>query len=176
MTNCAVKRQRQVEHSKKSISEALLRLLSRYDFKQITVSQITAAAGVARNTFYRNFDSKDAILHYTLESTLNEALDTLSAIEKPTLRDLIRWRISLVRQRPWLIHIESQPVPELMLQRFARKSISRFGGLIQTEDPYRFTFVQAGLQAVTKQWVKGGCIEPDEEMVDRVLSYIPNSG
>lgn len=40
------------------ISEALILLLEKKEFSEITIKEITKKAGVNRSTYYRNFKSK----------------------------------------------------------------------------------------------------------------------
>lgn len=47
---------------KKQITEALLKLLEQHEFEEISISQVTALAQVSRNSFYRNYESREDIL------------------------------------------------------------------------------------------------------------------
>jgi AcrR family transcriptional regulator len=58
----------QIEQSKAWIFEALIRLLDKKPWHKITVSDITETAGVARQTFYRHYVSKDAVILQFLEN------------------------------------------------------------------------------------------------------------
>ena len=50
---------------KTQITKAMLTLLEQYGFDEISISQITSFAQVSRNSFYRNYKSKeDILLHY----------------------------------------------------------------------------------------------------------------
>ena len=46
------------ERSKKTIAGALLKVMQIYDYKEITITQITQEADVSRKTFYRHFRDK----------------------------------------------------------------------------------------------------------------------
>ena len=46
------------------ISQALLHLMQKKAYSQITIQEITAEAGVNRSTYYRNFTSKETIIQY----------------------------------------------------------------------------------------------------------------
>ncbi len=47
---------------KTQITKAMLKLLEQYEFDEISISQITNLAQVSRNSFYRNYKSKEDIL------------------------------------------------------------------------------------------------------------------
>jgi len=50
------------------IRDALLSLMKRYSYKSITITQICQEARVVRQTYYRNFTSKDAIVKFHLDN------------------------------------------------------------------------------------------------------------
>lgn len=52
--------------SKSALAQSLLRLMMTKDFADISISEITAGAGLARQTFYTNFDRREDILTYLL--------------------------------------------------------------------------------------------------------------
>ncbi len=47
---------------KRQITNALLTLLEQHEFSELSISQITDAAQVSRNSFYRNYSDKEDIL------------------------------------------------------------------------------------------------------------------
>ncbi len=53
--------------SKECIYEALVRLLSKKKYNQITITELIETAGVGRSTFYRNYDTLDDILEERLQ-------------------------------------------------------------------------------------------------------------
>ena len=55
------------EQSKKRIANALLVALERYDYKEITITQLAGEANLSRKTFYRLFADKDDVLSYLFE-------------------------------------------------------------------------------------------------------------
>ncbi len=55
---------------RESITEALLRLMSKKDFSEISISELTKTAGVSRVSFYRNYESKEDILLQHMENTV----------------------------------------------------------------------------------------------------------
>lgn len=57
---------------KSYIVEALFQLLKSQNFYTLSISHITDRAGVNRSTYYRNFSSKVAIIHYYFEKLMIE--------------------------------------------------------------------------------------------------------
>lgn len=65
--------------SKKVITEALLLLMKKYPYAEITVKQILLETDLSRKTFYRNFLSKDDVLNSFIDTILQ---DYVSAIQQ----------------------------------------------------------------------------------------------
>lgn len=63
--------------SQKTITEVLLQLMTQYPYTEITVKHILLEAGISRKTFYRNFSSKDDVLHTYIDTVLNDYTETL---------------------------------------------------------------------------------------------------
>ena len=90
-----MKRPKRTEASKALISEALIRMLKHIPYEEIKIFDICEQATVSRNTFYRNFKSKDMVLDQYLgercqyiirQFEQNETYDPM----RPTKEDLLR--------------------------------------------------------------------------------------
>ena len=65
---------RQVQRTKSWIFDALMLLMDEKPYGKITVSDITEKAGIARPTFYRNYDDKDDVVFEYLRNTFSTEL------------------------------------------------------------------------------------------------------
>lgn len=65
--------------SKNALSRALLTLMMYKPLDDITISHITARAGLSRQTFYTNFEKKEDILTYLLHGLFRRYLDRITA-------------------------------------------------------------------------------------------------
>ncbi len=72
---------KQSERSKQWIADALLLLLKEKSYDQITITDITEKAGVARLTFYRNFEKKEDILQFHFDRVFSEYISSLQGEE-----------------------------------------------------------------------------------------------
>ena len=71
------KHNRQVQRTKSWIFEAIMKLMDEMPYNKITVSNITEKAGIARTTFYRNYDGKDdVVFEYLIKVFSTELLAT----------------------------------------------------------------------------------------------------
>ena len=80
---------RQVERTKSWIFDALMLLMDEKPYDKITVSDIADKAGIARPTFYRNFDDKDDVILEYLLNTVNIELLTKEQNKKEDKQDII---------------------------------------------------------------------------------------
>ena len=55
-------------YAKRQIKQAIIALLKEKDLNAISIGEIAEKAGVSRNAFYRNYDSKEGII---IEHTSN---------------------------------------------------------------------------------------------------------
>lgn len=65
------------ERSKRWIVEALLALMNKRDYGDITVLEIAGKAGLSRRSFYRHFSTKEAVLARYAESLREEYVSAL---------------------------------------------------------------------------------------------------
>ncbi len=92
-----------VEH----ITKALLKLMRRQNFSEISISRICGEAGVGRASFYRIFESKETVISRHLKTRLDnwwiEAIQRLSRwTQKPAIPFPMREQVSksFVRMAP----------------------------------------------------------------------------
>jgi len=62
---------------KSSITKALFRLMHEKSFSDISISELIRTAGVARVSFYRNYDSKEDVLLTLIEDILEQFRTTV---------------------------------------------------------------------------------------------------
>ena len=67
--------------SKQQIIDALLALMEKYPYSEISVKQIVLETDLVRKTFYRNFSSKDDVLNAYINQEIYEY--TRALLEKP---------------------------------------------------------------------------------------------
>lgn len=72
---------KRVAQSQKLITDALLRLMGQYKFREITVLQICQEADVSRNTFYRLYDSKEEVIQAYVGKVTAEIIGQFEKLE-----------------------------------------------------------------------------------------------
>ena len=77
-------REQKKEKTKLAIQDAALRLFDQYEYRDVSIEQITQAAGVSRATFFRYFTNKaDVVLFDVTDRLLTDALSRLPADDNP---------------------------------------------------------------------------------------------
>ena len=64
---------------KSNITKALFRLMHEKSFSDISITELIRDAGVARVSFYRNYDSKEDVLVTLIEDILEQFRDTIDS-------------------------------------------------------------------------------------------------
>ncbi|SHJ62519.1 TetR/AcrR family transcriptional regulator [Parasporobacterium paucivorans] len=80
---------KQSERSKQWIIDALFELMKTKSYQEITIKDLTEKAGVARLTFYRNFETKEDVLVKHFENMFAQYLNDLNAFEINTAEDAL---------------------------------------------------------------------------------------
>jgi AcrR family transcriptional regulator len=71
-TSAAETMDRRIQRSLEALRAALLQLLVEKAFEQISITELTARAGLSYTTFFRHFDSKEALLNDVASSVIEE--------------------------------------------------------------------------------------------------------
>ena len=176
VVNCIMKRSHNPQNvlARKWMQQALLRLLRERDLSEITVSQLTKTAGVARITFYRNYTELSDILFDYLEMSEFGLAD--SGDQKMYLPFFIRNYFTFFQEHRYLmdciyrhnmIHqfsccLEDQLNSNLYLV------VSAYG----FENPYEVSALVGMFSQILTDWLRGGMKESIEEMVIIVYRII----
>lgn len=167
-----MKRKKQIDESKNMIASALVKLLAESEYEDLTLSEIADHAGVTRMTLYRHFGSKEKIVLYRAQKSLEEQAARVAGESQP-IRALIYERLEWLRTLPQLpILLRSREIEEL-LEEFSielhRSRIEQAIGRRFEQDPYLFHFYFGGLNRVIREWLQKGCRESSREITDRIV-------
>ena len=75
--------------TRESILLAFLDLLQTEEYSRITITDITRRAGVSRNAYYRNYDSKEGILQAKMDELGEEIRERYQARPEPSVQGLL---------------------------------------------------------------------------------------
>ena len=167
--------------SQKQITEALLSLMEKYQYSQISVKQIILETDLVRKTFYRNFSSKDDVLNSYIDEIIFAYTDALLDETEPLdiIFDFFEKNRNLVilLHKNDLMHLLlyrlNKVIPKVSKTADANRNLFKkmFGDL---NDKYLIAFNVGALWNVLYAWVEGGMKEPLEDIKDTLRQYINN--
>ncbi|MBO0410834.1 TetR/AcrR family transcriptional regulator [Enterococcus hulanensis] len=166
----------QAQLSKKWIIAALLQLLEKKPYSEITITEITKKAGVARLTFYRNFDSKDQILLTRSEELFQEYLAEIKQsqetidIRQALLHCFEYWQKDaktmdlLIKNN--LVYLIEQP-----FYTFLEEILAEIPDLKNLNDIQK-TFILGGITRTMLHWISSGSTQSAVQVTEAILTLI----
>lgn len=165
--------------SKKEITEALLKLMKKYPYSEITVKQIILETTLVRKTFYRNFDSKDDVLDSYISDILSEYVAAVNTSDAEILSVIfefcVRYKdfLSLLQKNDMLYRLLLKlnsylPAVHIEIAGSENPISKYFGGL----DPdYLIAFNIGAAWNVISKWAERGMTDPPEQIIGTLKSY-----
>ena len=152
------------------ILEALLILIRKKDWQDISITEICEKAGVTRMSFYRSFTGKEDVLRKQIIRVTNQfmaesGIDFLRDSREDYLLKLFRHvtqykeRLQAI-YRAGLIHFVQEEFDRVMLAHYHGKY-----------SDYQTSFLAGGIYNVFLLWLKNGCLETPEEMARMVGAF-----
>ena len=149
------------------ITEALLRLLKKKEYRDISITEICERAGVTRMSFYRNFESKEDILvkrvrHITddflKESAISYRDDTIGSYFVQLFTHMEQQKeLCAALDKAGLLHIVKDEFDRIFLDTYR-----------QEYDDYKAVFLAGGIYNVFLFWFRDGCRDAPEALAKRV--------
>lgn len=106
VTEISVRHQRQVE-------QALLDLMEKMPYEEITVTALCQTAGITRRVFYHLFPGKTDALWALIDHTILESESWEPDVRDPALRFFLYWK----EQKPLLDALQANQMAGLLLER-----------------------------------------------------------
>jgi len=163
-------RNRQVQRTRSWIFEALLLLMDEKQYSKIKVSDICKKAGIARPTFYRNFNDKAGILiEYFL--TMFE-----TGIIKNRRRDIVlKFKYNYIlenfdtlKKLAFNLEVEKYFLPHTIM--FPEPLIEEFKNTLTPEEylicRYKVFYQMTGSLRVISDWIRNDMPMPVENLVE----------
>ncbi|MFC3746912.1 TetR/AcrR family transcriptional regulator [Paenibacillus sp. GCM10012306] len=163
----------QVQRTREWILEALLILLETIPYEKITIAAITHKAGVARQTFYRNYKSKDDIVDTYLETLFNEFITDIKRLYSEDNEDVIPKLLfeKLERESNITTRLMKANIEHLLMNHFERlertySKLYRNEKELRKQLYYRYTlkYQLSGTFGIMVDWLMNGMPLPAVEM------------
>ena len=167
--------------------EALLTLLSKKNYEQIRIKEISNQAKLARCTFYRYYSSKDELLlrccrvraNKLAERMRKENYYTFYGVSVAYFSFFLEERnfFDLLRKND-LLYFFLRSYDELMFD--VARAVKRENyekGIKDFSQKVRFHFLYGlhGLWGIADNWLRNGCRESPEELAQYIISFLVES-
>lgn len=176
--------QRQKEASAKLIEDAFFQLIETDDYAKITVSEIAGRAGVARRTFYRLYDGKEAVLKKWIEKIFREYHQAFGALNSYDIERIAeeyfcfwyryRERLLLLHRNgldAWMLYHMAGPMSQKIIGQRISEQMRE-----QTDVAYFMLFSAGGFGNLLYSWIADGMEETPEayarKVSDSILCFI----
>ncbi|WP_168778782.1 TetR-like C-terminal domain-containing protein [Fructobacillus tropaeoli] len=168
-------------HLKNQIVDGFFIELSEHPFSEIRVAQLIKSAGVARASYYRNFENIEDILNYYLDRLLVEHRSHSDKI--PNSRSWTKQSIKDQLLDLFTVFGAEQKRFKLLIQGELSSHIYEFFQAVSeernTERPadwptgYPRDVFSGAVFQVIMSWLQKGTKESPEEMADFLIEYLP---
>ena len=163
-----INNERAMKKSKAQICSALMKLLQTKPYRRITVSQVCDFAGVSRPTFYKNFDSMDAVVRFRLLQ-LKKVYDRDHSSSGDICAHLTDF-YTFVRSNPEIDLLLTKgklfPIFEEIVREDYQAHLTSMKGktLNRTVPAYLPGYLSATVVSLLQKWVESGYRQTPEQM------------
>ncbi|MDT8717334.1 TetR/AcrR family transcriptional regulator [Clostridium sp. 19966] len=169
--------------SKKWITSSLLELMDTKHYSEITLKEIAENADLTRQTIYRNFSTKKAILEYYVDGLYSQFIEIISSKNEITLYDLlITYFEYWYKNKEFLKKLIDNNVYLILLDLHLKYLNSmavneKIKNLTFVSDNSYFNhFSAGGLWFSLKNWIEEGAKKTPEEMTNIILNFYHMKG
>lgn len=163
---------------KKKMEDAFFALLSEKPFSEITVTDLVTRAGVARASYYRNYESMEDIVRQYLAQLQSEMQNELGGqafrLGEKAPRDCVTVPLNYyIRERERFLLLFDFGFEPLLLKTANYLGEVKLGDMpYHSVQKYRIYFITGAILNVLLQWLKGNCRESVDDMADLLLELI----
>ena len=163
------------EITKRSIIEAFLLLLQNQPYEKISISDIVKKAGVARVSYYRNFDSKESIITAYLNSIfkMDEEVDNQYLTKQGLINKLRKQYQIYYENRKFLKLLERNNLLHLLYEHIYNRSISTIDKMEFYQNELQIPYFSGSAYGILLYWIKTDFTLSIDEVVKRFadMSY-----
>lgn len=166
--------------TKESIFGALMTLMEKKDFKNISITEVSLKAGVSRMAFYRNYGIMEDIIIDHLDDIFKEYSTLLNNKEISNYEMTRLYFYYFRQQQKFIENLLRSKLTHLILERSVEFLNILSTAITCTMDcspefeKYNIDFIAGGFFNVLISWCKNGMIESDEKMAEMVHERLSN--
>jgi AcrR family transcriptional regulator len=153
------------------ITDALLLLMEKKPYHDISVTELCERAGVTRMSFYRNFESKEDILRKWLAGVTDRfVVESGISYKDDAPHDyFVTLFTHLARYQKICSALYEARLMYLLKDEFDRVFLAIHGS---EYDDYKSYFHAGGIYNVFLLWLMRGCVETPEELADKLAGLM----
>ena len=157
------------------MAQALLLLMRDIPYEHITVGDITKRAGVNRSTYYRHFETKEAVIHYYYNSIMRECSEAFRKKHSMDFRIYMKTRFeTLYAHKEDLLNLHRAGLSHLLLdvlmERFRFEELEENSSM---EEQFKTSYHLGGIYNNMLLWFSHGMTESPEQMTAIAMNYRP---
>lgn len=165
------------EQSKEKLAQALLTIMEQYDYREITITQISQEAGLSRKTFYRLFKGKEELLDFYFGKLFQEYQTQIQVRRPERYWDVVQCYFDFCEERKELLFLLRQ---NNLLGAFFEASyqysfaVFSYVRSAETVDiyakflPYLLAYSVGGMYSMALKWVEGGMDIPSSALIEKL--------
>lgn len=171
----------QSSRRQENIVECLLQMIQEMPYEEITITELCEKAAVPRNTFYRYFANKDAVLSYATERFFNEHLELLLHIYEKKLdwqlADYLALWLEKYRKNEsfWkIVNMGSQR--NMLLDQMVKNQTKLADPACNIDfsnlETKRMIFMAYGMQGILDSWRYSSYSQPEQEIAVQICKLL----
>lgn len=160
------------EQSKQALAQALLAVMNRYDYKEITVTQIAQEAGLSRKTFYRLFSDKDDILQFYFNGLFQQYALQVNTLQVHHYWDAVQLLFDFWEERRELLSLleKNNLLPRLFEQtyQYAGPIFEMVRSKKASDSPaiaYLLAYSVGGIHSMLIKWAQNSMAVPSAQLI-----------
>ena len=170
--------------SRKQITDALLKLMEKYPYEEISVKQIVLETDLVRKTFYRNYTSKDDVLRSHIRSILLDYFDIVNNAKGDVLTTIFEFAVKNKKllkllDKNDMLYVILQGMNEFILSVKTKQNpeLNPFAKLFEGLDSdYLISLNTGGIWNVISLWVRRGMKDDPEDVKRTIAQYLIRIG
>ena len=175
------KNKRRSDRTRQGIFDALLSLLDEMPYEKINISAITEKAGVARQSFYRNYKSKDDVVREYLSELFERVKGSLcESLDRARVQEVYSSLLTaLCGHKTKLAKLINSKLELLILEPMEKLNlfiVEKFyagdGQRPRREENYIVRYHSGGVVSIILGWLRHDMDEPAESMAALISDFL----
>lgn len=164
------------KESQEKIEKVFLELIQRKEINKISVTDICNLSGLNRSTFYANYIDIYDLADKIKDKMINEFFNIYSDEREKKYHSYNFLKLFYhikENQLFYKTYFKLNFDLTSSIEYIDEKEVEKFMGSSKNLD-YHIEFFKAGLNAILKKWLNGGCIESPEEIEEIIKTEYKN--